>query len=103
MAVVYKGCDSGVAHMREVKKVIREHRDEIAVKAKALLAEHRATGDHKILKLMEDTDGLVILEGRSPLSVEFGRQEYIRSGPDGQQVYVGPMVGLNILGRAAGL
>ena len=103
MATVYKGCNSGIAHMREVKVVVREHRDVIAVKAKALLAEHRRTGDHKIRTLMEDTDGLVILEGRSPLSVEFGRQEYIRSGPDGQQVYVGPMMGLHILGRAAGL
>lgn len=103
MASVKAGTDAYVAHMRGVKKGIREERDVVAKAARRILAEHRASGDHQILVLMEDTDGLVILEGRSPLSVEFGRSEYIRIGPDGQQVYVGPMEGLNILGRAAGL
>lgn len=99
MATVYKGTDAYIAHMRGVKVGVREKRDEVAKAARALLREHRATGDHAIRVAMEDTDGLVILEGRSPLSVEFGRSAYTRS--DGR--YVGPMEGLNILGRAAGL
>lgn len=103
MASVKAGTDAYVAHMRGVKKGVRELRDDIAGDARAILRGHRATGDHQILVVMEDTDGLVILEGRSPLSIEFGRGEYIRTGPDGQEVYVGPMEGLNILGRAAGL
>ena len=103
MAVVYKGTDAKVAHMPGVKVAVREKRDEIAAAARALLAKHRATGNHRILVATEDTDGLVILEGRSPLSVEYGRGEYVRPGPNGQQVHVGAMEGLHILGRAAGL
>jgi hypothetical protein len=99
MAKVYPGTDAHVAHMRGVKKAVRVKRDEVAALARADLAGHRATGDHSIKTASEDTDGLVILEGRSPLSVEFGRSAYVRS--DG--VHVGAMEGLNILGRAAGL
>lgn len=99
MASVKPGTDAYIAHMRGVKKAVREHRDVVAKAARVLLGEHRDTGDHTIRVAMEDTDGLVILEGRSPLSVEFGRSAYTRS--DGR--FVGPMEGLNILGRAAGL
>lgn len=99
MAVVYPNTNDRVAHMREVKKAVRLERDAIARAARANLAAHRETGNHRIRTLMEDTDGLVILEGRNPLSVEYGRGGYVRD--DG--VSVGPMDGLQILGRAAGL
>lgn len=99
MAVVYPRTNDRVAHMEGVKLGVRLLRDEVAGRASALLVQHRATGDHRIVKVMEDTDGLVILEGRSPLSVEYGRAGFTRD--DGR--YVGPMEALNILGRAAGL
>lgn len=100
MAKVYPGTDAYVAHMRTTKKAVRVKRDEVAAAARALLAAHRETGDHRITTAMEDTDGLVFLEGRNPLSVEYGRGGYVRAS-DG--VHVGPMEGLQILGRAAGL
>lgn len=103
MAVVYPGTDGHVAHLAGSKAAVRELRDEVAARARADLEARRVTGDHQILVAMQDTDGLVILEGRSPLSVEYGRGEYTRVGADGQLVYVGPMDGLHILGRAAGL
>ncbi len=99
MAIVFKGTDAKVARMPGVKKDIRERRNAIAVEARALLAAHRQTGNHRIVTETHGPDGLVILEGRSPVSVEFGRGAYIR--PDG--THVGGMEGLNILGRAARL
>lgn len=99
MASVKPGTDAYVAHMRGVKKAVREHRDEIARPARRLLREHRDDGSHRIRTLMEDTDGLVILEGPAALTLEFGRDEFTTD--DGR--YVGPMDPLNILGRAAGL
>jgi hypothetical protein len=99
VATVYAGTDAYVAHMRPVKAAVRAKRDEVAAAARANLAAHRETGNHRIRTAMEDTDGLVILEGRNPISVEYGRGGYTRA--DGR--YVGPMDGLQILGRAAGL
>ena len=98
MAVVYPNTDAYVAHMRPVKKAVRLKRDEMARTARAILRAHRETGNHRIRVAMEDTDGLVILEGRDPLAVEFGRGGYTRD--DGR--FVGPMEGLQILGRAMG-
>jgi hypothetical protein len=99
VAVVYARTDDRVAHMRGVKVGVRLLRDEVAAAAEALLAQHRRTGEHRIVKVMEDTDGLVILEGRAAITLEYGRGGYTRD--DG--TYVGPMEPLNILGRAAGL
>lgn len=99
MAVVYPNTNDRVAHMPEVRKAVRLLRDEYARSARANLRAHRETGNHRIRTLMEDTDGLVILEGRDPLAVEYGRAGYVRD--DG--VTVGPMDGLHILGRAAGI
>jgi hypothetical protein len=99
MATVYPGTDAHVAHLRSVKAAVRKLRDEVARAARANLKAHRETGDHQIRIASEDTDYLVILEGRSPLSVEYGRGGFTRD--DG--VHVGPMEGLHILGRAARL
>lgn len=96
MATVYPGTDAYVAHMRGVKKSVREDRDRRAKKARAALRPHRRTGDHRIVVEMQDTDGLVHLVGTVPHIVEFGRSGYVTdSGAE-----VGPMAGLHILGQA---
>ena len=96
MAVVYPGTDAYVAHMRGVKKSVREERDRRAKRARAALRPHRRTGDHRITTEMEDTDGLVHLEGPVPHILEYGRSGYVTD--DGAEV--GPMDGLHILGQA---
>lgn len=99
MAKVYPGTDDYIAHMPGVKKAVHAHGREVEARAKALLAAHRARGDAEITGRTQDTDYLVSLVDDAALSIEYGREGFTRD--DG--VYVGPMVGLRILGRAADL
>lgn len=97
MAQVYPGTDDYVAHMRGVKAAVHKHGRGVEARAKALLAAHRSEGVAKIKGETQNTDYLVSLVDDAALSIEYGREGFTRE--DG--VYVGPMVGLRILGRAA--
>lgn len=95
----HDGVNAYIAHMPGVKKAVRAKGREIQGRAEALFAAHNRPGGHEITGERRDTDYLVSLVGPAPLSVEFGRGPFTRD--DG--VHVGPMEGLHILGRAAGL
>lgn len=99
MARVYKRADAIVARRPGVKKAVYAKGAEIGDKAKALLAEHRVTGNAHIEVKQHKVDTIVALNDPAALSIEYGRGEYTRD--DG--VTVGAMEGLYILHRAAGL
>lgn len=91
--------DAFVAHMVGVKRTVRAEGKAIEARAEALFAPHNRPGRHEIVGGFGDTDYHVALIGPVPVVVEFGREGFTRE--DG--VHIGPMQGLHILGRAAGL
>ncbi|MBO0830327.1 MAG: DUF5403 family protein [Streptosporangiales bacterium] len=94
MATVDKNANDIAAHLPEVRRAVKTQADQIATQARALLAPHRRTGDHRIEVTAGRVDALVSLVGDAALSVEFGRGASSRSGA---------MQGLYIISRAAGL
>jgi hypothetical protein len=90
---------STIAHLPGVRGAVYAKGSAIQARAEALFAPHNHPGRHEIEGKKQDTDFLVSLVGPVPIVVEFGREGYTRS--DGAQI--GPMQGLRILGRAAGI
>lgn len=91
-----------VAHLPGVKRVVHAEGRSIQGEAEALFASHDRPGGHKITgekSPIGGTDWIVSLEGPVPVVIEFGREGFTRS--DGRRI--GPMQGLHILGKAAGL
>lgn len=91
------------AHMPGVKAATKAEGREVQARAKALFAPHDRPGRHRIGGRSEDTDYLVTLEGPAPIVIEYGREGFDQKRPDGSVIHVGPMQGLHILGRAAGI
>lgn len=88
-----------IAHMPGTKKAVREVGKEVQARAEALFEPHNHPGRHEIVGESGITDYTVSIVGPVPVVIEFGREGFTRR--DG--VHVGPMEGLHILGRAAGL
>ncbi len=99
MASVYPGTDAWIAHLPGVKAEVHEHGRKVEATARALLASHRQAGDARIEGETQDTDYIVSLVDPAALSIEYGRGGYTTKGGG----RVGPMEGLQILGRAAGI
>lgn len=95
MAYIRPDCNSIVAHLFGVKDAVFVEGMEVKARADGLFAKHNRPGGHEISIEAENPDTLIHLEGRAPLSVEYGR------APDAEGK--GRMEGLHILGRAAGL
>lgn len=83
---------------------------EIAVRAEALLIQHRQEGHAQIEIAQGDIDWFVVLSDergqKAALSIEYGREAYYvsKDGSEGGETYkVGGMEGLFILHRAANL
>lgn len=93
--IIYKTCNSQVAHLPEIRAAMKAHAVPIANVARGLLRQHRQTGNHAIEVNQGKIDAYVTMTGRSPLSVELGR----KPNADGNE----GMEGLLILTRAAGL
>jgi hypothetical protein len=104
MAVVYANCDEVVARQAGVKAAVRAKGKEIEGAATGLLGQHRETGNASIVGEVAGNgkDYLVSLvdPGGDAAAIEFGRGGFHRKS-DGR--YIGPMQGLHILGRAAGV
>lgn len=104
MAVVYPNCDEIVARQAGVKATVRAKGKEIEGTARALLAQHRETGHASITGEIAGggKDYLVSLEdpGGNAVAIEMGRGGFTRKS-DGR--FIGPMEGLHVLGRAAGI
>lgn len=94
--------DAFIAHMPGVKRVVHAEGKSIQAKAETLFASHDRPGGHRIVgekAPIGGTDWIVSLEGPVPVVIEFGREGFTRT--DGRRI--GPMQGLHILGKAAGL
>lgn len=91
--------NSFIAHLPGVRREVVAVGKEIQSRAETLFAAHDRPGGHRIVGEKGDTDYHVILEGPVPVVIEFGREGFTRA--DGR--HIGPMQGLHILGRAAGL
>lgn len=70
---------------------VYDQAEDMAVVARRIFAQHNRPGGHEIEVVHARKDSHVCLEGRAPLSVEFGRSP----DSDGK----GAMRGLHILGR----
>lgn len=103
MASVNKRIASITSHMPGVKDAVRAEGKEVEARAKALFAHHNRPGRHEIRGVREDTDYLVYMAGPVPIVIEYGREGFEQKLKDGSTRHVGPMQGLHILGRAAGL
>lgn len=96
---VYANIDARIAHLPGVKAAVHAKGREFETTAKALLASHRRTGEARIEGHKEDTDYVVSLVDPAALSIEAGRGGYTtKSGAK-----VGPMEGLHVLRRSAGI
>lgn len=102
MASVNKRIADITSHMPGVKSAVQAEGKGIEARAKALFAPHNRPGRHSIRGVRQDTDYLVYMAGPVPIVIEFGRAGYttVRGG---KTVEVGPMQGLHVLGRAAGI
>lgn len=99
MAAVFKNAHKIVARDKGVKAAVRAKADELGVRARAMLAEHRDTGTAKIEVTSGKVDSFVSLVDAAAFPIEFGRAAYTTK--DGHEV--GAMQGLYIIHRAAGL
>jgi hypothetical protein len=99
MGEVYPATDAKMAHLPGVKAAVHAKGREIQSTAQSLLASHRHTGAARIDGETQDTDYVIYLVDPAALSIEFGRSGYTtkRGG------HVGPMEGLHVLRRAAGI
>jgi hypothetical protein len=102
MATVNPRVASIIAHMPGVKSAVYAEGKAIQGRAEALFAPHNRPSRHEIEGKKQDTDFLISLVGPVPIVVEFGREGYTDER-GGRTVQIGPMQGLHILGRAAGL
>jgi hypothetical protein len=102
MAAVDKRIASTIAHLPGVKGAVYAEGREIQARAEALFAVHNRPGGHEITGNKQDTDYLVAMSGPVPIVIEFGREGYTTQR-GGRTVEVGPMQGLHILGKAAGI
>lgn len=98
----HAGVNSYIAHMAGVKGAVHAEGKSIQARAEALFARHDRPGGHRIVGTKQDTDYLVSLVGPAPIVLEFGRAGYTTTR-GGRVVEVGPMQGLRILGKAAGI
>lgn len=98
MASVRPNLDRMVAHMPGVRNEVSAEAQQVATRARALLAAHRHDGDSKIeVRRAGGSDSIVSLVDPAAVSIEYGRGEYTRDG----QV-IGATRGLYIMTRAAG-
>jgi len=95
MAWVNPNIDRIMSRDKGVRTAVRAKRDEIARVAEGLFASHDNPGGHEITTDDGRTDAFVSLEGRAPLSVEFGHWQETKNGRE----FVD---GLHVLGRAVG-
>lgn len=102
MASVDKRIASTIAHLPGVKGAVYAEGKAIQGRAETLFAPHNRPSRHEIEGKKQDTDYLVSLVGPVPIVVEFGREGYTDER-GGRTVQIGPMQGLHILGRAAGI
>lgn len=72
MALVYRKCNSIVAHIPAVHAEVVKAANTVASKADARLAAHRKTGKHRITVSFGKVDAFVNLEGVHALSLEYG-------------------------------
>jgi hypothetical protein len=104
VAVVYPNCDEIVARQAGVKAAVRAKGKQIEGEARALFAMHDHPGGASIEGEVAGNgkDYLVSLvdPGGNAVAIEFGRGGFTRKS-DGR--YIGPMEGLHVLGRAAGI
>lgn len=103
MATIRADIASVIAHMSGVKASVHAEGREVQSRADSAFAAHNRPGGHEIVGEKQDTDYLVSLVGPVPLVIEFGREGFTQQRPDGSTIEVGPMQGLHILGKAAGL
>ena len=98
MATVNKNVAAIVARHPDVKKTVNDKAQELAGRARSLLAAHRVTGETKITVTRGRVDSFVSMVGEGALSIEWGHGEYSYKGRE-----VGASQGLYIITRAAGL
>jgi len=101
VAAVYKRVNAVVSHLPGVRDSVYNEAQDIAGRARGLLAQHRVSGNSSVEIARQSPDAVVSLvdPGGNAMAIEYGRGEYERD--DG--VRVGAMSGLYILHRAAGL
>ncbi len=99
MAQVYASVNRLVAREPGVKAAVRAKAEELAVRARALLASHRDTGATTIEVTSGRVDSFVSMVGEGVVSIEYGHSAYTRK--DGREI--GASQGLYVIHRAAGL
>lgn len=90
---VYRGIEKRLARTRGVRAAVRVAAEGIADKARANLAEHRETGESRIVVVHDAVDSLVVLDDPASMSIEFGHGAYVRK--DGR--HVGASEGIHVL------
>jgi hypothetical protein len=89
MASVTKNLDQILARTRPVRDVVRGTADDIAGRARAILAAHRESGDSTVTVEHDRVDSFVVLDDPNggALAIEFGRG----AGTDSRGRKVGAM------------
>lgn len=82
---------------RQANSAVESTAEEIAGRARTLLAQHRKTGAAGIAVDHSGIDSEVYIDDPAGLSIEFGHGAYVRKS-DG--AHIGAMEGLHILRRA---
>lgn len=100
MATVNPRVNQIVAGLPGAKEAVTTQAREIQARARALLGEHRETGESRIKRERAGRyDWMVSLVDPAALSIEYGHEAYTR--PDGH--HVGASQGLYVITKAAGL
>jgi len=69
---LYARLERTIAHTDEVEAALGDHAYPILIRARANLARHTKTGEHKVTQTKGKVDHFVNLEGPAAMSVEEG-------------------------------